>query len=102
MGRIDPDDPALDAPLGGKDPAPDPRGTAWYRFVCDIEDLLATGRYTWAEQTLRSIQLTVEQTQRVTSGQQQAVGNIEKGAYKSHGRRYEGFTTGDHRKPWDR
>ena len=109
--RIDPNDPALDTPLGGekggitelsRDPAPDARGTAWYRFVTDIEDLLATGRYTWAEDTLRSIQLTVEQTRRVTNGQQQAVDNIERGAYKTRGRRYEGFTTGDHRKRWDR
>lgn len=102
MGRIDPNDPALDAPLGGSGAEPDPRGTEWYRFVTDIEDLLATGKYTWAEDTLRSIQQTVELTKRVTDGQRQAVGNIEAGAYKTHGRRYEGFTRGDHRNRWDR
>jgi hypothetical protein len=70
----------------------DPRGTAWYRFVVEIEDLLATGQYTWAEPTLRDIQLTVEATHQVTPGQRRAIGNIEAGRYKSRGRRYEGFS----------
>jgi hypothetical protein len=94
--RFDPLDPNLDTPLA-ETKATDVRATAWYRFTVDIEELIGTGEYTWAEDTLRSIQLTVEQTQRVTDGQRQAVDNIEAGRYKSHGRRYEGF-----RPRWDR
>ena len=55
----------------------DPRGSAWYAFVESIDDLLASGRYTWAEDTLRSIQETVQKTGRVTEGQERAVRNIE-------------------------
>lgn len=75
---------------------PDPRGTDWYRFSEDIQDLLATGRYTWAEDTLQAIAVTVEQTKRVTDGQRRAVNNIEAGANRpsrgSYRRRYEGFS----------
>jgi hypothetical protein len=83
-----------DAPIGSA--TTDPRGTDWYRFLTDIEDLLATGHYTWAEQSLRAIQLTVEQTQRVTGGQRAAVSNIERarredGSRPFGRRRYEGF-----------
>jgi hypothetical protein len=72
---------------------PDPRGTAWYRFVQDIDDLLATGHYTWAEDTLHDIQVTVEKTQRVSEGQRKAVDNIEAARSRDDGykRRYEGF-----------
>lgn len=72
----------------------DPRGEAWYQFVEEIDDLLATGRYTWAQDTLTSIQTTVEETKRVTDGQRRAVANIEAGARRGDGsrsRRYEGF-----------
>jgi hypothetical protein len=71
----------------------DPRGEAWYRFSKDIEDLLATGRATFAEDTLRSIQTTVEKTHRVTDGQRRAVDNIERAAARPRrfGRRYEGY-----------
>ena len=77
-----------DSPLGEEI---DPRATAWYRFVGDIEDLLATGRYTWAEDTLRDIQATVERTRRVTEGQQRAVTNIENARGRGGSRRYEGW-----------
>jgi hypothetical protein len=99
MGKRIEDLPVDDTPLGdhrhATPPATtDPRGTAWYRFLTDIEDLLATGQYTWAENTLRSIQTTVEQTQRVTSGQQAAVDNISRAKTRGR-RRYEGFPGSD-------
>lgn len=74
--------------------AEDPRGTEWYQYVQYIEDLLATGRYTFAEDTLRGIQQSVEKAQKVTDGQRRAVDNIEQSAYRTRrggSRRYEGF-----------
>ena len=77
--------------------AEDPRGMEWYRFSSDITELLATGKYTWAERTLEDIQVTVEKTQRVTDGQRRAVRNIEEAAERSRyrprtgSRRYEGY-----------
>jgi len=100
MGKRIDDLPLDDTPLD--DPAPDPRGTAWYRFIEEIDDLLATGQYTWAEDTLRSIAQTVEEHKWVTPGQRQAVANIEAGAYKGRRRRYEGFTRNDHKNGWGR
>jgi len=88
-GKAPEDLPLDDQPI--RQPAPvDPRTQAWYRFVQEIDDLLATGIYTWAESTLRDIQETVERTQQVTPGQQTAVQNIEMAALKRR-RRYEGF-----------
>ena len=72
-------------------PDPDLRAQPWYQFSLEIDDLLGTGQYTWAEPTLHDIQLTVERTKAVTEGQRKAVQNIEDGIYKSRGRRYEGF-----------
>jgi hypothetical protein len=72
----------------------DLRQEPWYQFSRDIDDLLATGSYTWAEGTLRDIQATVERTQTVSDGQRRAVGNIEAARGRSEGgyrRRYEGF-----------
>lgn len=83
--KIDP------TPLGEPRGEPaDARASEWYRFVTEINDLLATGQYTWAERTLTDIQATVEKTARVTIGQRQAVKNIEDGIHKSR-RRYEGW-----------
>lgn len=73
----------------------DVRDTAWYRFAREIDDLLATGSYTWAESTLTDIQATVERIQQVTQGQRNAVANIAAAAAGRAGRgrrRYEGFT----------
>jgi hypothetical protein len=72
---------------------PDPRAQEWYRFSLDIENLLATGKYTWAEDTLRGIQQTLERTHHVTAGQKQAVANIERQGEQPRrwGRRYEGY-----------
>jgi hypothetical protein len=69
----------------------DLRDEAWYQFVTEIDELLETGKYGWAETTLTDIQKTVEETHRVTEGQRRAIANIEAGNYRSHGRRYEGF-----------
>ena len=69
----------------------DPRTTAWYRFSQDIEDLLATGHYTWAQDTLTDIQVTVERTQAVSEGQRRAVQNIEAARTRGSSRRYEGW-----------
>jgi len=71
----------------------DPRDTAWYRFLQEIDDLLATGAYTWAESTLSDIRDTVERMQVVTVGQRRAVTNIEEAGLRKRGgsRRYEGF-----------
>jgi hypothetical protein len=55
----------------------DTRDEAWYQFWLLIEDLLATGKYQWAEPTLRGIQHTVEQSERVTVRQARAVQAIE-------------------------
>lgn len=79
-------------------PAPpvDPRDTEWGRFLTEIDDLLATGKVTWAEDTLSGIRKTVEIRQCVTAGQRTAVANIEaRSARPEHGRgsrRYEGFS----------
>lgn len=67
------DEPVRTVPSTGTDP----RTERWYQFSEAIDDLLASGRYTWAEDTLRSIQETVQQTERVTEGQERAVRNIE-------------------------
>lgn len=70
--------------------ATDPRSSEWYRFCRDIDDLLATGKVTYAESTLTDIQQTVERTQWVTEGQRKAVDNIEAGGQR--GKRWgEGF-----------
>ena len=75
----------------------DPRDSDWYQFSQEIEDLLATGKATFAEDTLRGIQETVEAHHRVTIGQKQAVRNVEiaiersRDRPRSGSRRYEGF-----------
>ena len=85
-----------DQPLQPSEPE-DPRGTAWYRFMQEIDDLIATGTVGFAETTLRDMQLTIERTKRVTDGQQRAVRNIEAAGERSRyrpragSRRYEGF-----------
>ena len=57
----------------------DARGATASRFVEAIEQLLATGQYTWAVETLRGIQATVLRTQAVTPRQRRAVWSIEAG-----------------------
>lgn len=74
----------------------DVRDEPWFQFYQEIEDLLATGRVTFAESTLLSIQETVEKYHTVSDGQRRAVRNIEDAANRPRyggyrGRRYEGF-----------
>ncbi len=64
---------------------PDVRDTDWYRFRAEIEELLASGQYEWAYDTLTSIAESVEKYKSVTEGQRRAVRNIE--AARSHERR---------------
>lgn len=68
--------------------AGDERDTAWYQFLGDIDDLLASDNYGWAMETLDGIRATVERTKRVTEGQRRAVSNIEN---RGESRRYEGW-----------
>jgi hypothetical protein len=89
-----------DAPITVTDRAPrstDPRETEWYQTSQEIDQLLATGRYTWAEETLHSIQASIERLERVTPGQKRALLNIENAvADRERGRgrrRYEGFSS---------
>lgn len=85
-----------DEPLRRQQPT-DARATAWYQFAREIDDLIATGHYTWALSTLEDIQGTVERTQQVSEGQRRAVRNIESArsreGERSRGgsRRYEGW-----------
>lgn len=76
----------------------DLRNEPWYQFLQDIDGLIASGQYQWAESTLRGIQQTVEYTKRVTEGQQRAVKNIEESrqtgrlpSERRYHRRYEGW-----------
>ena len=87
------DDTPITPPPEPKDPSPiDARDTGWYKFIVEIEDLLATGHYAFAQETLEGIQESVERSRRVTPGQRQAVANIEASHEKrTRSRRYEGF-----------
>lgn len=74
-------------------PAPpvDPRSTDWYQLQQEIDELLLTGRYDWAADTLNDIRATVERMGQVTTGQRNAVANIENSRRNGGSRRYEGF-----------
>lgn len=74
--------------------APDERDQEWYQFLGEIDDLLATGEYDWAYDSLSGIHETVEKTHRVTDGQKRAVTNIAKRGEArgtNSSRRYEGW-----------
>jgi hypothetical protein len=63
----------------------------------EIDDLLNSGNFGWAYNTLRGIKDSVEQYQSVTEGQRRAVENIAGARRRSEGwskRRYEGFSRG--------
>jgi hypothetical protein len=86
-----------DTPLPTPSKPLDPRDSDWYRFSRAIDDLLATGTYTWAQDTLHGIQESVEKTEVVTEGQRRAVANIEGAGeerMRGRSRRYEGFRRG--------
>jgi hypothetical protein len=71
---------------------PDDRDQEWYQFGVEIDDLLATGDYDWAEETLSGIHTTVERTRQVTAAQRRAVSNIENAReQQQQRRRYEGW-----------
>lgn len=48
----------------------------WQKFVREIKSMLVGDQYEYAEETLRGILMTVEQTERVTWGQYNAIDNI--------------------------
>ena len=92
MGKS-PDDLNLsDAPLVRAQPV-DVRETEWYQFQQEIDELLESGTADWARDTLKGIAHSVEQFQRVTPGQRQAVRNIGAARGRADGwrRRYDGF-----------
>jgi hypothetical protein len=68
----------------------DPRDTDWYRFAEEISELLYSGSYEWASDTLTDIKATVERTQSVSDGQRRAVENIENARSGRGSRRGEG------------
>jgi len=79
----------LDATRARRESAsPDDRDQAWFRFAETIDDLLATGDYDWAHDTLDGIRTTVLRSRRVTAAQERAVANVED---SRRGRRYEGY-----------
>jgi hypothetical protein len=88
-----------DAPLPKPRQPPDERETNWYRFCLDIEELLGSGEYDWASETLEGILATVRNRRYVSNPQREAVQNITvaRSEMKSRGngrwstRRYEGF-----------
>jgi hypothetical protein len=74
----------------------DVRNTPWYQFIGTIDDLLATGQYDWAFDTLDGIRTTIEKSRRVSDGQRNAVARIEAAGERKRTegfgrRRYEGF-----------
>jgi hypothetical protein len=68
------------------DHEPDARDQAWHHFIVAIDDLLATGAYTWALPTLSGIRTTVERTGIVTGAQRQALTNIANNLWPSRWR----------------
>lgn len=99
-GRRPEDLPLDDAPLRPAPITDDVRSTAWYQFACEIEELLESGQYDWATDTLGGIKHTVEEYRTVTEGQRRAVANVRAARGRSErggrSRRYEGY------KGWNR
>ena len=69
---------------------PDARDEAWYACTMEIEDLIASGAYRWAEPLLRGLQQTVEATHRVTPRQLETVRRVRAATRPLHdwARRY--------------
>lgn len=95
MGKRAEDLPLDDTPIDRSGEPADDRDQAWYQFTATIDDLLATGEYSWAWESLTGIKETVEKTRRVSDGQRRAVGNIEASGERREGRRrrYDGWPT---------
>jgi hypothetical protein len=62
-----------------RDEPEDVRNAPWFQFIAQIDELLDSGEYDWADYTLRGIKSTVDRTHTVTEGQQRAVANIQAG-----------------------
>jgi len=89
-------DPSTILTRSGASSTNDVRTTEWYRFVQDIEDLLATGKATFAEDTLRGMQTSAEARREVSDNMRRALKNIEDSIYRPRvgnfsRRRYEGY-----------
>lgn len=72
----------------------DDRHSPWYQFCEQIDELLASGDYDWAQDTLEGIRASVEDYKTVTPGQRRAIENIRAARQRQdgrRGRRYEGF-----------
>lgn len=92
MGKRAEDLPLDEQPM--RRPAPkDLRDAEWFQFHSEISNMLTSGRYEWAEDTLSGIAESVERYQNVTDGQRRAVENIRAAGEKTRtgSRRYEGF-----------
>jgi len=89
MARLRPDE-IPDTPRTS--PAADLRDQPWYQFQQQIQELLETGDYDWARDTLEGIAASVEKYRIVTEGQRLAVKHIEEARQRTHwSRRYEGY-----------
>ena len=86
----DDDDPPDTTDATTKNDMADLRDADWYQFIVDIDNLLATGRFTWAEATLRDIQRTVTANRSVTPKQRAAVQHIEDSRLLNLRRRHRG------------
>lgn len=97
MGKKAEDLPLDQTPMRRKQPA-DIRDAEWFRFKSEIDEMLASDRYRWAEDTLSGIAESVERYQMVTPGQRRAIENIRAAGDKTRtgSRRYEGY------KRWNR
>lgn len=76
---------------------PDVREASWYQVVERIDELLESGDYDWAENTLQGIRKGILRFKSVTPLQENAIDNIEAGGQRHKeqqgrwGRRYEGY-----------
>jgi len=96
MGKRPEDLPLSDEPLRRTEPV-DVRDTEWYQFSTEILELVSSGQYDWAADTLEGIRESVEQYHTVTPGQRKAIDNIRAARGRADGsrrRRYEGWSRG--------
>lgn len=93
MGKRPEDLPLDPDPLRHRRARADIRDEPWFHFQQEIEEMLGSGRYEWAEETLSGIASTVERYQCMTPGQRKAIDNIRAAGERSRSgsRRYEGF-----------
>lgn len=65
----------------------DGRDAEWHRFIDSVDELLSTGRFSWALPVLSGIRETVERTGRVSAKQRRAFEHIRDGLWEFRGRR---------------